>query len=83
MHLIMCFWVFRYYGVHSYYVQFNSMTLYNCGELVIQHTYKSKFFAYQIFKTGAPVIEKLPVVMKCQVEYISEAKGFICMIVVT
>ena len=40
------------------------MTLYNCGELVSQHTYKSKVFAYQIFKTGAPVIEKLPVVMK-------------------
>lgn len=52
-------------------------------EWVSQHTYKSKVFAYQIFKTGAPVIEKLPVVMKCQVEYISEAKGFICMIVVT
>ena len=33
-------------------------------EWVSQHTYKSKVFAYQIFKTGAPVIEKLPVMMK-------------------
>lgn len=56
------------------------------GSVSGHQTDKSQVFAYQILKTGAPVIEESPVVMECQVEDIYETKGFdnfICTIVAT